>query len=52
MKEFTVDKFFDIFFWAKDILDYEKSTSMGKWFFQSMTILLIPKLPNNQVYIW
>ena len=39
MKEFTADKFFDVFFWAKDILDYEKSTPMGKWFFQSMTIL-------------
>jgi hypothetical protein len=40
MKEFTADKFFDVFFWAKDILDYEKSTPVGKWFLQSMTILL------------
>ncbi|KAN0068601.1 hypothetical protein V8E54_013325 [Elaphomyces granulatus] len=38
MKEFTVDyKFFDIFIWAKDILDYERSTPLGtgRWFFQN-----------------
>ena len=30
MKEFTVDyKFFDIFIWAEDILDYERSTPLG-----------------------
>lgn len=48
IKEFTADKFFDVFFWAKDILDY----AYGQMVLSEYDHPSMPKLPNNQVNIY
>ncbi|KAJ5129537.1 uncharacterized protein N7515_005576 [Penicillium bovifimosum] len=33
---FTPDKFEEVFYWAKPILDYDKSSDFGKWYVRSI----------------
>jgi hypothetical protein len=32
---FTPEKFFKVFYWTKDILDFEKTSDLGKYFVKS-----------------
>ncbi|OXV10002.1 hypothetical protein Egran_02235 [Elaphomyces granulatus] len=35
---FTPEKFFKVFYWTKDILDFEKTSDLGKYFVKSQLL--------------
>jgi hypothetical protein len=38
--KFTKEKYFQVFYWAEPVLDFDKSESLGQWFLQNIFVNL------------
>lgn len=46
VREFSVDNFFAVFYWARPILSIEKSTPRGIWYLKRKFSVYIPSAPR------